>query len=64
MNDIQSLDLNYFEKNFLIISFISSFVFGLLSLKILYNLLNTKFFYYFGYYCILIGFISIIINNI
>ena len=64
INDIQGLDLNYFEKNFLIISFISSFVFGLLSLKILYNLLNTKFFYYFGYYCILIGFISIIINNI
>ena len=63
IKDIQSLNSNNFELNFLIISFFSSFVFGIISLKVLYNLLNTKFFHYFGYYCIFIGISFIIINN-
>ena len=63
IKDIQNFNSNNFELNFLIISFFSSFIFGIISLKVLYNLINTKFFHYFGYYCILIGIFSIIINN-
>ena len=60
INDIQYLNLSVFEIQFLIISFISSFIFGTLSLKILYNIINANIFHYFGYYCIIIGIISLI----
>jgi len=60
INDIQYLNLSSFEIQFLIISFIFSFIFGILSLKILYNIINSNIFHYFGYYCIIIGIISLI----
>ena len=59
INDVQHLNLNSFEVQFLIISFISSFFFGTLTLKLLYNIINANIFHYFGYYCIFVGIISL-----
>ena len=43
-----------------IVGIICSFVFGLICIKVLLNMLSTNKFKYFGYYCILIGVVSLI----
>jgi undecaprenyl-diphosphatase len=50
------INLNY------IVGIICSFIFGFICLKILLNILNKGKFKYFGYYCILLGLISLLLK--
>jgi undecaprenyl-diphosphatase len=54
-----------FEKTILtsevIVGFIVAVIIGYISLKWIINIINQEKFYYFGYYCIVIGIISILI---
>lgn len=60
LTSIDLIGAEVFEISFLIgiTGFLSSFIVGWISLKVLIGLIKTGKFYWFGFYCILIGLIS------
>ena len=52
---------NLFSINYFI-GFVTALIVGLISIKIVYKFLEMNKFRYFGYYCIILGFISLILR--
>ena len=54
------LGINFIPLSSLIVAFMSSFIVGYICLKWLLNLLESGKFYFFGYYCFMIGLIVLV----
>lgn len=58
--EISRNSINSFSLTPLLIGFITSFIFGFLTLKILMKMIKEKKFHYFSYYCIIVGLILLL----